>query len=117
MPFKLKRVQEPFSKSDGHRMLVDRLWPRGISKERAHLGEWNKVLPPSNELRKAFHSGQLDFTAFAAAYRKELHGHAEELDRVRELAEGRTVTLLYASANTEQNHALVLLAVLEGKRG
>lgn len=46
MPFKLKRVQEPFSKSDGHRMLVDRLWPRGISKERAHLDEWNKVVPP-----------------------------------------------------------------------
>ena len=117
MPFKLKRVQEPFSKSDGHRMLVDRLWPRGISKERAHLGEWNKVLPPSHELRKAYHAGQMDFSAFAAAYRRELAAHSEELDRVRELAEERTVTLLYASANTEQNHALVLLAVLEGKRG
>ncbi|MBX2974399.1 MAG: DUF488 family protein [Flavobacteriales bacterium] len=117
MPFKLKRAQEPFSKSDGYRMLVDRLWPRGISKERAHLDEWNKVLPPSNELRKAFHGGELGFKAFSAAYRKELHGHPDELDRVRELAEDRTVTLLYASANVEENHARVLLTTLEGKPG
>lgn len=114
MPFKLKRVQEPFSKSDGFRMLVDRLWPRGISKERAHLDEWNKVLPPSNALRQDFHAGRLDFKAFSAAYRQELRGHAEELDRVREMAADGTVTLLYASANAEENHARVLLAALMG---
>lgn len=112
MPFRLKRIQEPATRSDGYRMLVDRLWPRGFTKERAHLDEWNKVLPPSQELRKAFHSGQLGFAAFSAAYRKELRSHTEELDRVRALAEDRTVTLLYASANVEENHARVLLAVL-----
>jgi len=115
MPIRLKRIQEPPARDDGHRMLVDRLWPRGFTKERAHLDEWNKVLPPSNELRKAFHAGQLDFRAFSAAYRNELRSHPEELDRVRALAEEGMVTLLYASANAEENHALVLLQVLEGR--
>lgn len=112
MPFHLKRIQDPVASGDGYRMLVDRLWPRGFSKERARLDEWNKVLPPSNELRKAYHRGSLDFRAFASAYRKELQGHPEELDRVRELAEDHPVTLLYASANVQENHARVLLAVL-----
>lgn len=112
MPFHLKRIQDPVASGDGYRMLVDRLWPRGFTKERARLDEWNKVLPPSNELRKAYHTGSLDFRAFASAYRKELQGHPEELDRVRELAEDHPVTLLYASANVQENHARVLLAVL-----
>ncbi|MDX9749603.1 MAG: DUF488 family protein [Flavobacteriales bacterium] len=112
MPFRLKRIQEPPAADDGHRVLVDRLWPRGISKERAQLDEWNKVLPPSHELRKRYHSGELDFAAFAQAYRQELKARPEEVDRIRELAEDRTVTLLFASANTEENHARVLLAVL-----
>ncbi len=112
MPFRLKRIQEPPAADDGHRVLVDRLWPRGISKERARLDEWNKVLPPSHELRKRYHSGELDFAAFAQAYRQELKARPEEVDRIRELAEDRTVTLLFASANTEENHARVLLAVL-----
>jgi uncharacterized protein YeaO (DUF488 family) len=115
MPFRLKRIQEPPAADDGHRVLVDRLWPRGISKERAQLDEWNKVLPPSHELRKRYHSGELDFAAFAQAYRQELQVHREELDRIRTLVEDGTVTLLYASANAEQNHARVLLGVLEGR--
>lgn len=114
MPLRLKRIQEPVAADDGFRMLVDRLWPRGFSKERAHLDEWNKVLPPSNALRQDFHAGRLDFKAFSAAYRQELRGHAEELDRVREMAADGTVTLLYASANAEENHARVLLAALMG---
>ncbi len=115
MPFRLKRIQEPPAPADGYRMLVDRLWPRGFTKERAHLDEWNKVLPPSNALRQEFYAGRIDFKAFSAAYRKELYSHHEELDRVRELAGDRTVTLLYASANVDENHARVLLKVLEGK--
>lgn len=115
MPIRLKRIHEPPAQGDGFRMLVDRLWPRGFTKERARVDEWNKVLPPSNELRKAFHGGDMDFAAFTRAYRRELQRHPGELDRVRELAEDGTVTLLYASANAEQNHARVLLAVLEGK--
>lgn len=116
MPFRLKRIQEPVAPDDGYRMLVDRLWPRGCTKERAHLDAWNKVLPPSNTLRQDFHAGRLDFKAFSMAYRKELHSHPEELDRVRELAEDSMVTMLYASANAKENHAQVLLAVLEGKK-
>lgn len=112
MPIRLKRIQEPPAADDGHRVLVDRLWPRGISKERAHLDEWNKVVPPSHELRKAYHAGQMDFSAFAAAYRRELAAHSEELDRLRELAEGRTLTFLFASANTERHHVHVLMEVL-----
>lgn len=112
MSIHLKRIHEPAAKSDGLRLLVDRLWPRGITKQRAQVDEWNKVLPPSNALRKAFHGGQMDFVAFAQAYQQELRTHPEELDRIRELAKERTVTLLYASANVEQNHARVLLEVL-----
>lgn len=114
MALKTKRVQELAAKSDGLRMLVDRLWPRGISKERAHLDEWNKVLPPSNTLRTLYHSGQLDFRMFSAAYRMELSTHPDELDRLRNLAKQGTVTLLYASANTTENHVLVLEQVLKG---
>lgn len=112
MGFQLKRIQEAPAASDGHRMLVDRLWPRGFTKERAHLNEWNKTLPPSNELRKAYHAGSLDFRAFSSAYRKELRTHLEELDRVRTLAEEGMVTLLYASADPVHNHARILLDVL-----
>lgn len=114
MSIRIKRIHEPVVKSDGIRILVDRLWPRGITKERAQLDEWNKVLPPSNELRKAFHGGRMDFTAFTKAYRQELQGHLEDLNRIRELAKERTVTLLYASVNAAQNHARVLLGVLDG---
>lgn len=115
MSIHLKRVHEAAAKSDGLRILVDRLWPRGFTKERAQVDEWNKVLPPSNELRKSFHAGQIDFAAFAKAYRQELKGHHEELDRIRERAEVGTVTLLYSSANVEQNHVRVLLAALRGE--
>ncbi len=112
MALRLKRVQEKATASDGYRMLVDRLWPRGISKERARLNEWNKVLPPSADLRKAFHGGEMDFGNFAKTYRAELRSHREELDRVRELAADRTVTLVYAAADQDQNHAVVLRDVL-----
>ena len=114
MPYRLKRIQDPADAADGHRILVDRLWPRGISKERARLDEWNKVVPPSHELRKSYHMGELDFRAFTAAYRRELAAYPKELDRLRELAEDRTVTLLFASANTDRNHAHVLVDVLKG---
>lgn len=115
MPFRIKRIYDRPTRTDGYRVLVDRLWPRGIRKDDARLNEWNKVLPPSNALRKDYHDGRLDFRTFSAAYRKELQDHPEELDRMHELAEGRTVTLLYASANAKENHAIVLLDVLQRK--
>ena len=103
-----KRVYEQASPDDGYRVLVDRLWPRGVKKTDLAYDEWCKALTPSTELRKAFHSETIDFAAFSQAYREELAQHADEGVRLATLAHGQTVTLLFAAKNTEQNHALVL---------
>lgn len=116
----VRRIRDAAEESDGARILVNRLWPRGISKERAALTKWLKNITPSNELRKAYHGGELDADAFAAAYRGELEADDEaraearaELRRL--LAEHETVTLLFDAANTEFNHATVLHDwILEG---
>jgi uncharacterized protein YeaO (DUF488 family) len=111
---RIKRIHEAPSQDDGQRILVDRLWPRGFTKERARIDEWNKVLPPSNALRKSFHEERMDFAAFVKAYIRELKEQPTELDRLRTAARHQRVTLLYASANTEHNHARVLRDVLIG---
>lgn len=103
-----KRVYEQAGPDDGYRVLVDRLWPRGVKKTDLAYDEWCKALTPSTELRKAFHSETIDFTAFSQAYREELTQHADEGVRLATLAHRQTVTLLFAAKNTEQNHALVL---------
>ena len=103
-----KRVYEQASPDDGYRVLVDRLWPRGLKKTDLAYDEWCKALTPSNELRKAFHSETIDFAAFSQAYREELAQRADEGVRLATLARRQTVTLLFAAKNTEQNHALVL---------
>ncbi len=109
----IKRIYEEAGVQDDYRILVDRLWPRGITKERAHLNEWNKEIAPSNELRKWFGHKMENFAEFTRMYKAELQDKTEELQRIRELAENQNVTLLYAAHNTGQNHALVLLDVLE----
>ena len=103
-----KRVYEQASPDDGYRVMVDRLWPRGLKKTDLAYDEWCKALTPSNELRKAFHSDTIDFTACSQAYREELAQQADEGVRLATLARRQTVTLLFAAKNTEQNHALVL---------
>ena len=103
-----KRVYEQASPDDGYRILVDRLWPRGLKKTDLAYDEWCKALTPSNELRKAFHSDTIDFAAFSQAYREELAQQDDEGVRLATLARRQTVTLLFAAKNTEQNHALVL---------
>ena len=103
-----KRVYEQAGPDDGYRVLVDKLWPRGVKKTDLAYDEWCKVLTPSNELRKAFHSETIDFAAFSKAYREELAQHADEGMRLATLANWQTVTLLYAAKDTKQNHALVL---------
>ncbi|MGX2498092.1 DUF488 domain-containing protein [Klebsiella pneumoniae] len=95
-----KRVYDPQESSDGYRVLVDRLWPRGIKKEALACDEWCKELTPSAELRKAFHGEAIDFAHFSQRYRQELDAHRE------------TGLRLYAAKNTEQNHARVLAAWL-----
>ncbi|KRE26232.1 DUF488 domain-containing protein [Agromyces sp. Soil535] len=112
MGFAIKRVYEPPAASDGYRVLVDRLWPRGISKERAGLDEWAKDAAPSPSLRTEWHHHRERFYEFAARYRDELDENpaAEAL-----LAAGRAherVTLLFGARDEQVNHATVLLGWL-----
>lgn len=109
----LKRIYEPVAKDDGLRVLVDRLWPRGIRKDKMDF--WLKEVAPSPELRKWFHQGAGKFPAFAKAYRAEL-AHNPAVAEMRKLArKHKTVTLLYASRDTKNNHAVILKRYLEGK--
>jgi uncharacterized protein YeaO (DUF488 family) len=104
----IKRIYEPFSKADGYRILVDRLWPRGIKKEDAHIDKWMKEIAPSTELRQWFHHGADNWDQFVMKYHAELNksGAVEEL--LADISEHKTVTLLYAVRDEHQNHALVL---------
>ena len=115
MEFRLKRVYDEPSADDGLRVLVDRPWPRGLSKERAALDLWSKDVAPSTELRKAFHHEDLSWSGFEVAYRAELDGPARTaVESLRaELAPHPVVTLLHAVADESHNHALILRDVLQ----
>ena len=119
MNIAIKRVYEPASRTDGLRILVDRLWPRGLTKERAGVDEWMRDLAPSNELRKWFHGQEpAAWDNFRKRYLKELATPkaAAEVVRLRALVrEKKKVTLLFASKNEEQNNALVLKDLIEGR--
>ena len=116
MSVKIKRVYEEYDKADGYRMLVDRLWPRGIKKENAKLDEWNKDIAPSTELRKKFHNGEEKFEEFVKDYKKELlENNKEELQRIKDLAKKKKITLLYGSKDEEHNHAKVLVDMINSK--
>jgi uncharacterized protein YeaO (DUF488 family) len=108
----LKRVYEPPDPQDGYRVLVDRLWPRGLIKAQARLDEWAKDLAPSNELRKRFHADRTKWVEFKREYRAELKGHGEPLQRLAARAKRGTVTLLYAATDSQRNHAIILAEVL-----
>jgi len=113
----VKRVYEAVSAADGVRVLVDRLWPRGLTKENAAVKLWLREIAPSNELRKWFHANPAAWSMFRKRYLKELasaEGSAA-VDKLHHLAEGkRRVTLLYASRNVEHNNATALKELLEG---
>jgi len=107
----IKRVYAPAQQDDGYRVLVDRLWPRGLSKERLGAQEWAKQMAPSTGLRKAFGHMSENFPSFRLGYLKELDAHPEGeafASKVKELLKKGNVTLLYAAANEQANHALVL---------
>ncbi|EGT4255495.1 DUF488 domain-containing protein [Citrobacter amalonaticus] len=108
MNIQCKRVYDPAEESDGYRVLVDRLWPRGIKKADLVFDEWVKELTPSTELRKAFHAETLDFKHFTEQYHAELARQKKEGERLAQIARQQTLTLLYAAKEREQNHALVL---------
>jgi uncharacterized protein YeaO (DUF488 family) len=111
---KIKRVYEDASPADGHRVLVDRVWPRGVSKERADVERWEKDLGPSTELRKWFGHDPARFDEFARRYREELRSQKETIDELRKLSEKDTVTLVYSARDEEHNQAVVLQAVIRG---
>jgi uncharacterized protein YeaO (DUF488 family) len=114
----LKRIYEPPGRGDGTRILVDRLWPRGIAKDKARIDLWLKDIAPSDVLRKRFHGKPDDWDAFCVAYFAELEGAAAQavtqdlLDRLR----SGPVTLLYASRNEQKNNAVALKIWLERRR-
>jgi uncharacterized protein YeaO (DUF488 family) len=112
----LKRVYDKAEPGDGARYLVDRLWPRGLSKTSARLDGWLKDLAPSTELRQWFHRDPQRWTEFRKRYRAELADHKAALEDVRRKARAGTVTLLYAARDPEVNHAVVLRDLLLKKR-
>jgi uncharacterized protein YeaO (DUF488 family) len=111
MPIRIKRVYEPAADADGKRILVDRLWPRGLSKGKAHVDVWLKEVGPSNALRKWFGHDPERWTEFERKYRAELKGSAA-LKELKKAARGK-VTLLYGAKDEEHNQAVVLLRILE----
>ncbi|MDN3024361.1 DUF488 family protein [Streptomyces sp. S.PB5] len=114
MNVRLRRVYESPEPEDGVRVLVDRLWPRGLSKDAARVAEWPKAMTPSTELRRWYHAGEGSYEEFTRRYEAELAAPeaAELLDHVRELAHEGTVTLLTAAKTPEESHAAVLARLL-----
>ncbi len=114
-PIKIKRIYDVYAKKDGLRILVDRLWPRGVSKEDAKLDDWNKEIAPSDDLRKWFDHKEERFSEFEERYKKELKNHLDNLEEITKIAKKKTVTLLYAAKDEKMNQAVVLKRVLENK--
>jgi uncharacterized protein YeaO (DUF488 family) len=112
---KLKRAYEPASRGDGARVLVERLWPRGIRKEALALDEWCEEIAPSTELRKWFSHDPKRWSEFKLRYREELKEAAasERLRALADLSVSRTLTLVFSSHDTEHNNAVVLKAEIE----
>jgi uncharacterized protein YeaO (DUF488 family) len=109
----VKRIYAAAEAADGFRVLVDRLWPRGISKRRAALDLWAMELAPSAALRQWFHADPSRWTQFVRRYRAELRAQAAALQALRQRAAQQRVTLLYAARDAERNHALVLRDLLK----
>jgi uncharacterized protein YeaO (DUF488 family) len=110
----LKRVYEKASRKDGLRILVDRLWPRGLTKERAAVDWWLKDVAPSTELRQWFGHNPAKWGQFEERYRKELREKKDALTRLKQKSEEQTVTLVYGARDEEHNEAVVLKSILEG---
>src|SRR5690625_3304190 len=105
---KLMRVYEPVRDEDGVRILVERLLPRGVSKEKASLDHWMKELAPSTELRKWFGHEVSRWDEFQKRYAEELHAQDEQLEKLRSMARGEPITLIYSTRDQEHNGAIAL---------
>lgn len=114
---KLKRAYEPPSRSDGKRVLVDRLWPRGVRKTEAKIDEWMKDVAPSTALRKWFGHDPARWPEFQDRYAEEVSRHPEQLDRLRALAREGTLTLVFSARDEAHNDAVVLRDLILSRRG
>jgi uncharacterized protein YeaO (DUF488 family) len=112
MSVRIKRAYEPAERADGYRVLIDRIWPRGVSGEEAQLNEWARELAPSSELRRWFGHEPAKFAEFRRRYRAELTGHEEKLRELRRRARNGPLTLVYSARDTEHNDAVVLAELL-----
>jgi uncharacterized protein YeaO (DUF488 family) len=108
----IKRVYDPAEPDDGYRVLIDHIWPRGVSHERAHLDGWARELAPSDGLRRWFDHVPERFEEFRARYRDELRGQAELLEGLRERAGRERLTIVYAARDREHNNAVVVREAL-----
>jgi uncharacterized protein YeaO (DUF488 family) len=118
MTVSLKRVYDKANRADGTRVLVDRLWPRGLSKQTAAIDRWLRDLAPSNELRKWYHANEEAWPVFRKQYMKELAAAeaGAALQQLYDLVRQGKVTLLYSSRNEARNNAVVLKDLLDGAR-
>ena len=113
---RLKRVYDPVARTDGRRFLVERLWPRGLSKERLHLTAWLKEAGPSTELRKWFNHDPMKWSQFRTRYFRELDSRPESWRPILAAARRGMVTLIYSSHDEEHNNAVALKEYLQAKR-
>ena len=113
MNIRIKRVYEQPDEEDGTRILVDRLWPRGLTKEKAKVDLWLKGVAPSTELRKWFAHDSAKWTEFQARYRNELKRNKEQLSLLKQEAAKGTITLVYGAKDQQHNEAVVLKKLLK----
>lgn len=112
---RLKRAYEPVEASDGRRILVDRLWPRGLSKRGLAIDEWIKELSPSSELRRWFQHDPDKWVEFRRRYKRELRANAQVVDQLARLASRRRVTLVFGARDEVHNDAVVLAEVMRAR--
>lgn len=108
-----KRVYEPYDSSDGKRVLIDRLWPRGLTKEKAHVDEWLKDIAPSTELRKWFGHDPDKWLEFQKRYAKELDNNQANVSKLKDLLKSGQATIVYGAKDEQHNDAVVLKDYLE----
>lgn len=109
---RIKRVYDSADPADGYRVLIDHVWPRGVSRERAQLDEWARELAPSDALRRWFDHDPRRFREFRSRYRSELSQRVAQLEALRQRSKSGPVTILYAARDTEHNNAVVLAELL-----
>jgi len=115
MTITIKRAYDPPTAGDGKRILVDRLWPRGLTKEKLKVERWMKEIAPSNELRKWIHADPSKWAGFEERYFRELESHADLVAELRAMARAGTLTLVYSAKDEVRNNAAALKKYLERK--